>query len=105
MTACGARFYVEPRWRKGGPVAAVQLLDRRVMTVREAARQLRIPETTLIHWIEGEQRGGTFYPPVLREEPTGQATVTWGEVVEARYLRAYRTRNVPMQKLRPFIAE
>ena len=25
-------------------------------------------------------------------------------MVEARYLRAYRARNVPMQRLRPFIA-
>jgi uncharacterized protein (DUF433 family) len=30
--------------------------------------------------------------------------VTWGEIVEARYLRAYRTRRVPMQQLRPVIA-
>ena len=28
--------------------------------------------------------------------------MTWGEIVEALYLRAYRTR-VPMQRLRPFI--
>jgi uncharacterized protein (DUF433 family) len=86
-------------------VGSVELLDRRVMTAHEAARQLRIPATTLIRWLEGEQRGGTWYPPVLREEPTGQPEITWGEVVEARYLRAYRAKNVPMQRLRPFIAD
>jgi uncharacterized protein (DUF433 family) len=86
-------------------VGAVRLLDRRVMTAREAARQLRIPETTLIHWLEGERRRGTWYAPVLREEPTGRADITWGEMVEARYLREYRSRNVPMQRLRPFIAD
>lgn len=83
---------------------SVVLLDRRVMTAQEAARQLAIPATTLIRWLEGEHRAGTWYPPVLREEPSGDPAMTWGEMVEARYLRAYRARNVPMQRLRPFIA-
>ena len=83
---------------------SVVLLDRRVMTAQEAARQLAIPATTLIRWLEGEHRAGRSYPPVLREQPTGQPDMTWGEVVEARYLRAYRAKNVPMQRLRPFIA-
>jgi uncharacterized protein (DUF433 family) len=48
---------------------------------------------------------GSGYPPVLREEPTGHADITWGEMVEARYLREYRSRNVPLQRLRPFIAD
>lgn len=86
-------------------MGTVDLLDRRVMTALEAARQLRIPPTTLIRWLEGEHRGGTWYPPVLREEATGQPEITWGEAVEARYLRAYRAKNVPMQRLRPFIAD
>jgi uncharacterized protein (DUF433 family) len=73
------------------------------MNAREAARQLRIPSTTLIHWLEGENRNGKWYPPVLREEPTGSQEITWGEMVEARYLRAYRQKNVSMQRLRPFI--
>jgi uncharacterized protein (DUF433 family) len=86
-------------------VGSVDLLDRRVMTAQEAARQLGIPATTLIRWLEGDHRGGAYYPPVLREEPTGQADMSWGEVVEARYLRAYRAKSVPMQRLRPFIAD
>jgi uncharacterized protein (DUF433 family) len=84
-------------------VGNVRILDRRIMTVREAARQLRIPPTTLVHWLEGGQRQGAWYGPVLREEPTGSSDITWGEMVEARYLRAYRQKNVSMQKLRPFI--
>ena len=83
---------------------SVVLLDRRVMTAQEAARQLAIPATTLIRWLEGEHRAGKSYPPVLREEATGEPDMTWGEVVEARYLRAYRAKSVPMQRLRPFIA-
>ena len=86
-------------------MGSVRLLDRRLMTSHEAARQLGIPTTTLVRWLEGEQRRGTWYPPVLREDPSGQADVSWGEVVEARYLRAYRAKSVPMQRLRPFISE
>lgn len=85
-------------------MGSVELLDRRLMTAQEAARQLGIPATTLVRWLEGERRGGKWYPPVLREDPTGEASMSWGEVVEARYLRAYRARSVPMQRLRPFIA-
>ena len=84
---------------------SVELLDRRVMTAPEAARQLGIPATTLIRWLEGEHRGGKWYAPVLRDEPTGAGDMSWGEIVEARYLRAYRAKNVPMQRLRPFISD
>lgn len=83
-------------------MTVVSLLERPVMTAREAARQLDIPPTTLMHWLEGEARAGTWYPPVLREEPTGSNEIVWGEMVEARYLRAYRQR-VSMQQLRQFI--
>lgn len=86
-------------------MGSVSLLDRRLMTAPEAARQLGIPATTLIRWLEGEHRQGRWYPPVLREDPTGEPDMSWGEVVEARYLRAYRAKNVPMQRLRPFIAD
>lgn len=86
-------------------MGSVELLDRRVMTAQEAARQLGIPATTLIRWLEGEHRGGKWYAPVLRDEPTGAGDMSWGEIVEARYLRAYRAKNVPMQRLRPFISD
>ncbi|MDP9409577.1 MAG: DUF433 domain-containing protein [Actinomycetota bacterium] len=84
----------------------VSVLGRPVMTAREAARQLRIPSSTLTYWLEGGTRKGKSYQPVLREQATGSADVTWGEVVEARYLRAYRQRHdISMQRLRPFISE
>jgi uncharacterized protein (DUF433 family) len=76
-----------------------------MLSVREAARQLRIPATTLIHWLEGAERQGRWYDPVLRAEPTGARDMTWGEMVEARYLRAYRQKNVSMQQLRPLITK
>jgi uncharacterized protein (DUF433 family) len=41
---------------------------------------------------------------VLRVEPTGSNEVTWGELVEARYLRAYRKDfGVKLGSLRAFI--
>ncbi len=86
-------------------MGSVELLDRRVMTAPEAARQLGISATTLIRWLEGEHRGGKWYAPVLRDVPTGAGDMSWGEIVEARYLRAYRAKNVPMQRLRPFISD
>lgn len=42
--------------------------------------------------------------PVIREERTGIDTVTWGEFVEAGYLREYRAKQVTLQYLRPVIA-
>lgn len=81
----------------------VEVLDRPVLGIREAARQLRIPPSTLANWLDGGTRQSTWYPPVLREEPTGGTDVTWGEMVEARYLRAYRERSVSMQRLRALV--
>ena len=97
--ASARQFVCESR-RVGG----VEILNRRVMGAREAARHLSIPPSTLLHWLEGGERRGTRYGPVLRPEPTGSRDITWGEMVEARYLRAYRQQSVPMQQLRPFIA-
>lgn len=45
------------------------------------------------------------YSPVIREEPTGEDLVTWGEFVELGYLREYRRKGVPLQQLRPVIEE
>ena len=41
---------------------------------------------------------------MIREERTGSDTITWGEFVEASYLREYRARSVTLQYLRPVIA-
>jgi uncharacterized protein (DUF433 family) len=83
---------------------AVHVLSTPVMTAREAARQLGLPPTTLIHWLEGGERRGQRYEPVLRPAPLGHQDMTWGEIVESQYLRAYRS-HVSLQRLRPFIRE
>ena len=83
----------------------VTYLEVPVMGWAEAARQLGIPTSTLKHWLDGHHVGERFYPPVLRPEPSPELDVTWGEMVEADYLRGYRSKGVSLQRLRPFIAE
>jgi uncharacterized protein (DUF433 family) len=58
--------------------------------VRDAAQFLRVPMQTLRRWLEGYTFRGMNYPPVIRPEPTADDLVTWGEFVEAAYLREYR---------------
>jgi hypothetical protein len=77
-------------------VADVSYLEVPVMAPGEAGRQLGIPASTLKHWLDGHHVGSRFYPPVLRPEPSPAADVTWGEMVEADYLRAYRSKGVSL---------
>lgn len=74
-------------------------------TVQEAARLLKMSPTTLMWWLDGGERAGRTYRPVIRPEPTGLRTATWGEFVEAGLLRQYRAQNVPLRELRTFIDE
>jgi uncharacterized protein (DUF433 family) len=83
--------------------SGVALLERPLYTVGEAAQLLELPATTLRRWLDGYTRRGIDYTPVIRESPTGSDEVTWGEFVEAGYLREYRAKKVPLQQLRPFI--
>lgn len=84
-------------------VPTLSVLEREFYPTKEAARLLRVPESTLRWWLEGRSARGKFFPPILRDAPTGTGLVTWGEFVEAGYLRAYRTKNVPFRELRDFI--
>lgn len=64
----------------------------------------RVSQSTLNYWLEGGERRGRSYQPVIRVEPRGRrAPVTWAEFIEAGLLREYRQRNVPMAELRAFI--
>ena len=80
------------------------VLDREMFSEAEAARLLRVPQSTLHWWLDGgvyRQRG---YRPVIRIEPTGERSVTWAEFVEAGLLREYRrTHNVALSELRTVI--
>jgi hypothetical protein len=82
----------------------LSLLERPLSEEVLASSVLDVPRSTLHWWLEGGERRGKVYPPVLRVEPTGSNEVTWGELVEARYLRAYRKDfGVKLGSLRAFI--
>ncbi|MGZ3383185.1 MAG: DUF433 domain-containing protein [Isosphaeraceae bacterium] len=80
------------------------VLDREMFAEAEAARLLRLAQSTLHYWLEGGERRGKTYKPIIRLEPSGTRSVSWAEFVEAALLREYRrTHNVPMAELRAFI--
>jgi uncharacterized protein (DUF433 family) len=81
------------------------ILERPVYGMSEAAGLLGLRPDRARAWLDGYQRRGTRYPPVIRMEPTGDDIVTWGEFVELGYLREYRHKGVPLQRLRPVIDE
>lgn len=80
-------------------------LDRPTYQVNEAARLLGLPDKTLRRWLDGDRRFDRTIPPIIRAESTGATDVTWGEFVEAGLLAAYRQRRLPLERLRPLIAE
>lgn len=84
---------------------AVSVLDREMFTEAEAARLLTVPQATLNYWLEGGERRGKVYRPIIRVEPRGDRdVVTWAEFIEAGLLRQYRRKHgVPMAELRAFI--
>jgi uncharacterized protein (DUF433 family) len=82
---------------------AINLLDRPVYGMAQVDRLLALPGGTARRWIDGYERSGKAYPPVVRVEPTGEDIVTWGEFVETRLLSEYRTAGVPMVKMRPAV--
>jgi uncharacterized protein (DUF433 family) len=85
---------------------SMSFLERELYDVPLAAEVLRMPVSTLRWWLEGGKRAGRHYEPVIRPEPTGSDAVTWGELVEARYLLGYRRElGVKLASLRRFIAD
>ncbi len=84
-------------------VSVVHLLDRPVYGLGQVDRVLGLPGGTARRWIDGYTRAGKRYPPVVREEPTGDEAVTWGEFVETRLLAEYRDAGVPIVRMRPAI--
>jgi uncharacterized protein (DUF433 family) len=73
--------------------------------VAEAAGLLGLRPDRARAWLDGYERQSVCYPPVIRLEPTGDDVVTWGEFVELGYLREYRRKGIPLQRLRPVIDE
>lgn len=80
-----------------------ELLDRPVYVIAQVDRLLALSSGTARRWIDGYTRSGRAYPPVVRAEPSGEETVTWGEFVETRLLAEYRDAGVPMVRMRPAV--
>jgi len=83
----------------------IDLLDRPLYNMAQVDGLLALPPGTARRWIDGYERRGKHYPPVVRLASTGDDVVTWGEFVEARLLSEYRDKNVPMIRMRPAILE
>ena len=81
------------------------ILARPVYGIVEAAGLLGLRPDRTRAWLDGYERRGIRYAPVIRPEATGDDIVTWGEFVELGYLREYRRTGVPLQRLRPVIDE
>lgn len=84
---------------------AASLLDRAIYSYADVDRLVGLRAGTARRWLEGYERQGRFYDPVLRPEPTGSDVVTWGEMVEARLLAEFRDLTVPVQRMRPAIVK
>ncbi len=83
----------------------VSILERPVYGVAQAAGLLGLRRDRTRAWLDGYEHHGVRYAPVIRESHTGDDIVTWGEFVELGYLREYRRRGLPLQRLRPVIDE
>ena len=80
------------------------ILNREMYSEAEAARLLRLQQSTLHYWLEGGERRGKLYKPIIRGDATGHRSVTWAEFIEAGLLREYRrAHRIPMVQLRRFI--
>ncbi len=84
---------------------ADSLLDRAIYSYADVDRLVGLHSGTARRWLEGYERAGRFYDPVLRPEPTDSDAVTWGEMVEARFLAEFRNRDVPVQRMRPAVVQ
>lgn len=81
----------------------VQLLDRRVYSFPQIDRILGLHNGTSARWIDGYERAGRFYQPVVRPDHTADDVATWGEFVECRLLSEYRDAGVTLQRMRPAV--
>lgn len=68
----------------------IDLLARPLYGMTQVDRLLALRRGTARRWIDGYERLVRSYPPVVREESTGDEMVTWGEFVETRFLAEYR---------------
>lgn len=76
----------------GDVVTPVQLLDRPIFEIAEAARVLGLG-STLYWWLHGRQTHDRSYLPALRSRVNRDREVTWGEFIEAAMLKDLRRNH------------
>jgi uncharacterized protein (DUF433 family) len=81
-------------------VTVVDLLDRPTYLYAEVDRLVALKNGTARRWINGYDRAGKHYPPILRTASRDDEWVTWGEFVETRMLAEFRDASVPTARLR-----
>lgn len=86
-------------------MSTVDLLDRVVYTMSQVDRLLGLASGTSRRWIDGYERSGRVYGPIVRAESTSNSLVTWGEFVEARLLAGYRDNGIRIFRLRQVVEE
>lgn len=87
----------------GDVAAVIDLLSRPTYGFGQVDRVLGLKSGTSARWIDGYDRDGRHYEPLIRETTTGDPSVTWGEFVEARLLSEYRDAGVSMWRMRPAV--
>jgi len=88
-----------------GVTTAPSILARPVYGVTEAASLLGLRSDRARAWLDGYERSGVDYAPVIREQHTGRGPRDVGRVRGARMPARYRRKGVPLQRLRPVIDE
>lgn len=82
---------------------SVTYLERPVYGFAQVDDLLNLKGGTARRWIDGYERRGREYAPIVREARQGDELVTWGEFVETRVLAGYRDAGVPMLHMRPVV--
>ena len=76
-------------------------LDRELYDFADVDHTLGLTHGTAKRWINGYDRRGTAYLPVIREQTLAPTRlVTWGEFVEVFYLARFRDEGIPLRRLR-----
>lgn len=81
----------------------VTYLERPVYGFSQVDELLDLKGGTARRWIDGYERRGREYAPIVRDHRVGDETVSWGEFVETKLLAAYRDAGVPMLRMRPVV--
>jgi uncharacterized protein (DUF433 family) len=85
-------------------MAVTSMLDREVYVYAEVDWLIGLRGGTARRWINGYERAGKVYDPILRVKPRDTPWVTWGEFVETRMLAEYRDlKKVPIPRMRAAI--